>query len=206
MQVSLDYKGTELHEYLLPIGALYLSSKESFLPEEYRRFRFLRSVLTLNAVISGVLFVICLMIGINNIITIQSVKTDIRDLLTKYRVFTAFVQSYNNSVQEAKALSPLRDFIQKEKRPSVSAVLKEVSGYSMNNIEIKAIDLSTQGDSISMRLSGRTDSRSHKEMLLSFNRLLSSIKRDSLMEPEIINKKFSVSDGSFDIDLRFRER
>ncbi|MFN3739817.1 MAG: hypothetical protein ACK4TF_03975 [Thermodesulfovibrionales bacterium] len=204
---GLHYKGTDVLDYLLPIGCLYLSSKESFLPEEYRRFRLLRGILTANAVIFGVFFVISLMVGINNIITIQSIKTDISDLPTKYRVFTSFVQSYNNTVQEAKALSPLRDLVEKEKRPQVSGVLKEVSGYSLNNIEIKSIDLSTSGDSISMRLSGRANSSSHKEMLISFNRLLDSIKagsEDSLMQTEITNKKFSGSDGSFDIDLRFR--
>lgn len=204
---GLHYKGTDVHNYLLSIGSLYLASKESFLPEGYRRFRLLRSILNVNATMFGVLFVICLMIGINNIVTIQSVKTESNGLLTKYRVFTSFVQSYNNTVKEAKALSPLRDFVKKEKRLQVSGVLKEVSGYSLNNIEIKAIDLSTQEDFISMRLSGRANSNSHKGMLISFNRLLNSIKAGfpkSGYESEITNKKFSVSDGSFDIDLRFR--
>ncbi|MCX7794028.1 MAG: hypothetical protein N2257_06465 [Thermodesulfovibrionales bacterium] len=202
---TLHYKGADINEYLIPLGSLYLTHRDSYITEEYRRFRSLKNLLRYSIITSGLLFMLCLIPVINNLLTINSLKKDFSGLFTKYRVFRTFIESYNNTVTEAKRLQPLLDFLKKEQRPPVSLVLREISDYPFNGVALKAIDLTSQGGEINLRLSGRIDSSTHKGMLLSFNKLLNSIKGKDDITVEIINKRFSISDGSFDIDLRFSQ-
>lgn len=200
---TMHYKGTDIPEYLIPLGSLYLPSKESFLTEEYKRFKSLKNLLRYSIISSAFFYLLCLILVINNLFTIQSLKNELNGLFTKYRVFTTFIESYNNTVTEAKKLEPIRDFLKKEQRFPSSYVLKEISDYSFDALEIKSIDLIPAGDAVNVKLSGRVISSTHKGMLLSFNRLLNSLKAKENIKVEVINKRFSISDGSFDIDLRF---
>lgn|GEM_PF-2787767 len=208
---GLHYKGEDIYEYLIPVGSIYCikenSGSKGFLPQPYRTFRFIKNLLNANGaifLITGILFLIS---GLNSLYMARSIRTDINNLLTKYRAFNLFIQSYNQSVAEAKALQSFADFLKEEKGVLISYVLKELSGYPLENIKLKSIDLNRSGKAINLRLSGSVATQSHKEMLLSFNRLLKMIERSGLKESdiniEILNKRFSPADGTFDIDIRF---
>lgn len=208
---EIQYK-EDIYEYLIPVGGIYClkhctSNSKGFLPQSYRTFRFIKNLLNTNAaifIITGSLFLIS---GLNSLYTARSIRTDINNLLTKHRAFNLFIQSYNQSVAEAKALQPFADFLKEEKGVLISYVLKELSGYPLENIKLKSIDINRSGKAINLRLSGSVTTQSHKEMLLSFNRLLKMIEKAGLKESdiniEILNKRFSPADGTFDIDIRF---
>lgn len=200
---TIHYKGTDILQYLIPIGSLYLTSRASLLTEEYRKFKALKSLLRYGWLSSAFLSLLCFLFVINNLFTVQSLKNELNGLFTKYRVFTTFMQSYTNTVTEAKRLEPLRNFLQKEQRFPAAHVLKEISDYSFDGVKIKSIELIPLGDVVDLNLSGRVISSTHKGILLSFNRFLNSIKEKDNIKVEVINKRFSISDGSFDIHLRY---
>jgi hypothetical protein len=67
---------------------------------------------------------------------------------------------------EAKALQPFADFLKEEKGVLISYVLKELSGYPLENIKLKSIDINRSGKAINLRLSGSVTTQSHKFPIL----------------------------------------
>ncbi len=194
-----------LWEYLIPVGGLYPSPSKSLLPPDYRRFRLLRKVLRVNATIFTFLFFIFLVLGLKDFISAQSMREEIRGMLTKHRALARFIESYNRDVAEAKALKSLSDFLINEQGIFISEVLRDISGYPLEGIDLKGIDISRSGNTINVRISGRFSSESHTAMLISFNNLLKAInKKDPEIIRDVVNKRFSMADGSFDIDIQFR--
>lgn len=207
---NLHYKGDEIHEYLIALGSLNLSSSEGFLPQEYKGFKFWKGFLKINTILWILLFLVFSGLSLSKFYEISSIRSETANLLTKYRAFNIFINSYNQTVQEAKSLVPYGDFLRNRHGVFVSEVLREISRFPLNKIQLKTIDIIRYetGGSVRAKISGLTASESHKERLLSFQGLVDAISTARQWEGvkfEISNKRLSIPDGRFDIEIVFTE-
>ncbi len=188
-------------EYLIPIGSILCLKDEDISTDDYKSFSLMKSIFRISIIIFASLSVFFMLMSIYNIKEILSIRNERHSLEEEERRLRGIIREYRERVSEARSLEPVLNFL-KEKRLFPSSIFKGLSRLRLDNIEFSNFEMDLSGDTIKVRILGKVRAQDYTVMLESYNNFIKGLK--DLDNSEIISKGFRPTDGTFNVDVRFR--